>query len=110
MLSIALVSLVAVTSLAAYAIGIGALKLPASHLRHAAPRTLETVGFAAVFFAVNVLGWVIGVLGARAIFGWFVSMYLFSGVTIGMLSLLQGVMFQRWWESSSGVRRSSPRA
>ncbi len=109
MLSIALVALVAVTSVVAFAIGVRWLKLPATQLRQAAPRTLEAVGFAAVFFAVNTAGWVIAVLGVRAMLDWFVSMYLFSGVTVGMLSLVQGMMFQRWWELSSCARRSHPR-
>src|SRR5262245_19474216 len=109
MISIAHVVLVTVTSLMAFGIAVGPLKLPAAQLRGVAAKALETVGFAAVFFALNALGWVIAVLGARAIFEWFMSVYLFGGMTIGMLSLFQGLILQRWWESSSGAPKGNHR-
>ena len=101
MSSLATVALVAVTSLVAVVVGTRAWRLPVGGLRDAACRAAEMLGCAAVFFSLNVLAWIAAVTIARVAFASFVSMYLFNGLTIGALSLVQGAIFQRWWEMSA---------
>src|SRR5215471_2933299 len=107
MVALAIVLSVGVSTVAAYLLGARTLQLRGSQLWPAGRRVLESVGVAGVFFALNLSGWMIVVLGTRALTGWFISAYLFNGVTIGILSLLQGLTFHCWWESSrSGLLRS----
>src|SRR5262245_50143842 len=101
MISIVVVLLVASTSLVAYLFGGRRLGLRAKHLRAAGPRVLEGLGVAVIFFAANLAIAIVGVLATRALTGWFVSAYLFNDVTIGILSLVQGLTFHWWWESST---------
>ena len=110
MIAIVTVLLVGLTSLTAYLFGARRLSLSASHLRAARRRVLEGVGLAVIFFAANLAGWIVAVLATRALTGWFVSVYLFNNVSIGVLSLVQGLMFQSWWESAAAdPRRARPR-
>ncbi len=100
MISIVVLLMVGLTSLAAYHFGTRVLKLPASQLRPAGRRVLEGLGLAMLFFTANVATWLVAILATRALTGWFVSAYVFNDVTIGILSLLQGLMFL-WWRKSS---------
>lgn len=109
MISIVIVLLVGLTSLTGYLFGARKLNLPASRLLAAGGRVLEALGLAVIFFASNLAGWMIAVLAIRALTGWFVSAYLFNGVTFGILSLLQGLMFQ-WWRESSTPSSVRPRS
>ena len=110
MISIFIVLLVGLTSLVAFPFGARKLNLPASQLRAAARRVLEGLGVAVIFFAANLAGWLVAVLATRAFTGWFISAYLFNDITIGILSLLQGLTFQRWRESSTvDSRRTNAR-
>ena len=97
MMAIITVFLVGMTSLTAYLFGARRLNLHASRLRAAGRRVLEGVGLAVIFFAANLSGWIAAILATRALTGWFVSVYLFNDLSIGVLSLLQGLMFQWWW-------------
>jgi hypothetical protein len=96
MISIVIVFMVGLTSLAAYRLGTRVLELPASRLRAAGRRVLEGLGLVLIFFTANVAIWLGAILATRALTGWFVSAYLFNDVTVGILSLLQGLMFLLW--------------
>lgn len=99
MVSIAIVLLIGFTSLVAYVFGTRTLRLSASHLPPAGRRVLESLGLAGIFLALNVMTWTVGILGARAVTGSFTSVYLINDVAIGILSFVQGLMFQ-WWRES----------
>ena len=89
----------ALTSLGAYGLGVRALRLHAGTLPSAMSRLLAGVGLALVFLAANVLLAMTIIFALRAT-GRFVTLYLISDVTVVILSLLQGLVFAHWLESS----------
>jgi hypothetical protein len=96
--------LVGVTSLGTFLFGARGLGLSGRGLRAAAGKTLECVGVTLVFFLANLgAGMAITLLG-RLLTRGFVSLYLANDVTLLVLSLFQGLTFQRWreWRTSSG--------
>src|SRR5262245_50386452 len=104
MISIVVALPIALTSLVAYLLGSRRLGLRAQHLRAAGCRVLEGLGVAGMFFAANLAIAIVGVFATRALTGWFVSAYLFSDVTTGVLSLVQGLTFHWCWESMDSRR------
>jgi hypothetical protein len=105
MASLALLGLVAVTSLAAYLLGARWLGLAPRGLRPAALDAVEWVGLAVLFLAGNLAVGVAVILGLRALTGEFITVYVLSDVTLVFLSLLQGALFQ-WWRRAGAGRRS----
>ena len=94
--SLWLLSLAALTSLAAYVVGRRLFGLPAAGLRPALRRALEYGGAALIFWLVNVaLGATLGLL-VRACGLGFVSLYVNTDTTLGALSLLQALVFECW--------------
>jgi hypothetical protein len=59
---------------------------------------LEGVGMTLAFFAINLTAGVIIILAGRILLREFVSLYLASDLTLLVLSLFQGLAFQRWWQ------------
>jgi hypothetical protein len=90
-------SLVVATSLGAYLLGTRLLRLPRAGLRRAAARALEAVGLLMVFGMVNVALGIAFVLAYRGITGEFLSFYLLNDAVLGILSLVQALIFQWWW-------------
>jgi hypothetical protein len=90
-------ALVVATSLGAYLIGVRRLRLPRAGLRSAVGRALETLGLLMLFGAVNVGLGITFVLAWRGITGEFLSFYLLNDAVLGLLSLLQALIFQWWW-------------
>src|SRR5262245_54021287 len=88
---------VVATSLAAYLIGGRLLRLPRPGLRRAFGRALETLGLLMLFAAVNVGLGIAFVLAYRGITGEFLSFYLLNDAVLGILSLVQALIFQWWW-------------
>lgn len=98
--SLVLLGLVAVTSIGAYALGVGRLGLRREALRAATGRALECLGLALAFSAANfVLGFGL-ILAARAVLRDFVSLYVVNDVTLVILSLVQALVFA-WWQATS---------
>jgi hypothetical protein len=91
--------LVAVTSLGAYGVGIRRLRLRTSALTLAMSRTLACLGLVLIFLGANMVLGVTMILAIRAT-GRFVPLYIVDDVTLVILSLLQGLVFARWLESS----------
>jgi hypothetical protein len=92
------------TSIGTYVFGAFALGLSARGLATAVRKTLESVGLTVVFLVVNVaLGSSI-VLATRPIAPEFSSVYVVDDVTLLVLSLLQGLLFQWWREPSVSSR------
>ena len=104
-MSVFIVLLIGLTSLGAYVFGTRRRKLPASRLRAAARRVLEGLGLAVVFLSLNLAIGIVTILGIRTLTGEFVSSYLLNDLTLGILSLLQGLTFQWWRESSTAHSR-----
>ena len=96
MTSLAVLLLVSLTSLGAYAVGTRWLRLPPANLRQAGARALDCAGLTVVFLVANVTLGVALILGLRAVTGQFVSVYLINDASLAVLSLAQAVFF-RWW-------------
>ena len=87
---------VALTSVGAYLYGKGVLRLSNRELFTACKTMLGCVWLSFVFFVLNLLVAFAGILASRVAFGRFVSIYNLSDITLLILSLLQGIMFQLW--------------
>ena len=99
-----LLALVAVTSVAACAVGIAGLGLRPARLWEAGRFALQLVGMSTLFFVGNLAIGLICVLAVRGATGTFVSVYLLNDPTLGVLSAAQGVCFECW--RTSGRRDS----
>jgi len=95
--------LVALTSVAAYLIGVHLLGLSRRGLARAVGRTLELAGLTVVFLVANLAIGLAVVLATRALSMRFVSVYILNDVSLVVLSALQGIIFG-WW------RRLTPAA
>jgi hypothetical protein len=91
-----LLALVAVTSVAACAVGIAGLGLRPARLWEAGRFALQLVGMTTLFFVGNLAIGLIWVLAVRGATGTFVSVYLLNDLTLGVLSAVQGVCFECW--------------
>ena len=98
-------ALAVVTSVAAYALGVGALGLTPGRLRAAALFAFQVIGMSTLFFLANLAVGLICVLAVRGATGTFVSAYLLNDVTLCALSALQGVCFECWRTSGGRGRR-----
>lgn len=99
-----LLALAVVTSVAAYALGVGALGLKPGQLRAAALFGFQLIGMSTLFFLANLAIGLICILVVRGATGTFVSAYLLNDVTLCMLSALQGVCSE-CWRTSGGRSR-----
>ena len=98
MTSLFLTGLVAVTSLAAYLIGIRqSAGIKDKSLIQALFLLLECVGTFAAFLAINVCLGAAIILIIRSTTTTFVSLYVLVDVMLIILSVLQGFAFQLWW-------------
>jgi hypothetical protein len=91
-----LLALVAVTSVAACAVGIAGLGLGPARLGEAGRVALQIVGMSTLFFVGNLAIGLICVLVVRGATGTFVSVYLLNDLTLAVLSAVQGVCFECW--------------
>lgn len=85
------------TSLAAFIIGRRTLRLRPARLGRAFARTLETLGLLMLFAVVNMALGVTFVLAWRAITGEFLSFYILNDAVLGILSLVEALVFRWWW-------------
>ena len=91
-----IVGVTALTAAGGYLYGKEVLGLSNRELATAWKTTLECVWFSLGFFALNLLVAFAGILASRVAFGRFVSIYNLSDITLLILSILQGIMFQLW--------------
>ena len=91
-----LLALVAVTSVAACAVGIAGLVLRPARLWEAGRFALQLVGMSTLFFVGNLAIGLVCVLAVRGATGTFVSVYLLNDLTLAVLSAVQGVCFECW--------------
>ena len=91
-----LLALVAVTSVAACAVGIAGLGLRPARLWEAGRFALQLVGMSTLFFVGNLATGLVCVLAVRGATGTFVSVYLLNDLTLAVLSAVQGVCFECW--------------
>ena len=96
-----LLALVAVTSVAACAVGIAGLGLRPARLWEAGRFALQLVGMSTLFFVGNLAIGLVCVLAVRGATGTFVSVYLLNDLTLAVLSAVQGVCFECWRTSGS---------
>lgn len=95
--NIVLPVLVLVTSLGAVLFGARRLGLAPRRLGGAALRAVETIGLLVAFGVANVALGIAGVLAYRGLTGEFMSFYVLNDAILGVLSLLQALIFQWWW-------------
>lgn len=100
-----LLALVAVTSVAACAVGIAGLGLRPARLWEAGRFALQLVGMSTLFFVGNLAIGLVCVLAVRGATGTFVSVYLLNDLTLAVLSAVQGVCFECWRTSGDRGRR-----
>jgi hypothetical protein len=86
----------ALTSLAAYAIGRRRHALSLRSLRDAVAAALETIGLGVLFLGVNAALIVVPILLLRAWSGRFLSVYEVDAGTLAAVSLGQALVY-RWW-------------
>jgi hypothetical protein len=99
--------LVGLTSGAACLLGSLGLRLDPRRLWSAVGQVLEALGIVVVFLGVNLGGGALAILAFRTLSGQFVSVYTLDDVTVVILALLQGLVFQSWRARSSSSRSSS---
>ncbi|HKZ04799.1 MAG TPA: hypothetical protein VJU81_04945 [Methylomirabilota bacterium] len=95
---IVLPALVLMTSLGAVVLGTWRLGLAPRRLGGAALRAVETIGLLVAFGVANVALGIAGVLAYRGLTGEFMSFYVLNDAILGLLSLLQALVFQ-WWRA-----------
>ncbi len=88
--------MVGLTTVAAYLLGTHTLRLQRGKLRPAGMEALELIGLAIVFLVANLAVGICLILGARALSGRFLSVYWANDSTLGLLSILQAVVFHCW--------------
>lgn len=97
-------ALVLVTSGGAWLVGTRWLGLPRAGLLTAGARMLEAIGLLMLFLALNLGLGGLAILAWRGLSGRFVSLYLLNDATLGVLSLVQALIFHWWWQA--GPRRT----
>ncbi len=97
-----LIALTIGTSVGAYGFGVGRLRLSIERLGGALLRAFQIVGMSGVFFVVNLTIGLAGLLIVRTASGMFVSVYVLDDMTLGALSVLQGVVFECWRQGGIG--------
>jgi hypothetical protein len=101
MQTLILLGLVAVTSVAAYVVGVRRLALRKAALGPAAARALECLGLTLAFLAGNLLLGFALILVTRTALRAFVSFYLLDDAVLVILSAVQALVFA-WWQTTSG--------
>jgi hypothetical protein len=105
-----ILSLVGLTSIGSYILGVKGLRLSRSGLGLALGKACECVGLALAFFLLNMAIAMFAILAVRSLSGRFVSIYLASDITLLIVSLLQALIFQAWREADPQRRTSEPTA
>lgn len=85
-------ALVTATSLAAAWMASRRRRLSAARLGVAVTQALETVGWCALFFIVNLAVGLLAILAVRTFARTFVSVYVLDDVSLAILSALQGLI------------------
>lgn len=97
--SLALIGIVALTSVGAYLVATQRLGWRHDTLPAAMGETLECIGLAAIFLAGNLAVGGALVFGFRIFSGRFISVYGLSDIALALLSLLQAMVLQSWQRS-----------
>ena len=97
-------ALVLVTSGGVWLVGTRWLGIPRAGLLTAGARMLEAMGLLMLFLALNLGLGGLAILAWRGLSGRFVSLYILNDGTLGVLSLVQALIFHWWWQA--GHRRT----
>jgi hypothetical protein len=85
-----------VTSVGAYVVAVRWLGWSPAALPTAVSRMLELVGTALIFFVVNAAIGLAVILAVRSTTALFLSSYLLNDVSLLVMSVLQGLVFDCW--------------
>lgn len=102
-----ILALLVITSVGGYVFGRKAMRLSNRALSSAWRTLLECVCLSLVFFVLNLLVAFVWILGSRVMTGNFISFYVVSDITLLMLSLLQGAIFEFWRREAAHSGRAS---
>jgi hypothetical protein len=91
-----LIIVVAITSLGGFAVGTRLLGRSPAELRAALGATLQCVGTAAIFAALNIALAAGLILAVRSFTPWFASLYLLDDATWLAVALFQGIAWSLW--------------
>lgn len=91
-----ILALVGLTTAGAYLVGRRGFRLSEKQLWPAVGRMFEGIGMGLAFFAINLLAGGTLILAVRRVTERFVSIYHVEDLSLLVLSLLQGLIFQ-WW-------------
>ena len=91
-----LILVVAITSLGGFVVGTRVLGRSPADLRAALGATLQCVGTAVIFAALNLALAAALILALRSFTTWFASLYLLDDVVWLAVSLLQGLAWSLW--------------
>jgi len=94
-----ILTLVGLTSVGAYLVGLKALSLPRQQLFYSIRKTLEGLGMSLIFFMINLVVGITIILCVRSVTGFFLSVYKVADLSLLVLSCFQGLLFQRWRDS-----------
>jgi hypothetical protein len=97
--SLALIGIVALTSVAAYLVATQRLGWHPDTLPAAMGETLECLGLAAMFLAGNLAVGGAFIFGLRIFSDRFISVYGLGDIALALLSLLQAIVLQSWRRS-----------
>ncbi len=89
-------TLAGLTSIIAYWLGRHALGLTGRSLRAAFSRVCEVIGASVIFLVANLALGLAVVAAVRGLTSGFLSVYLLSDVSLPLLSVLQGLIFECW--------------
>lgn len=92
-----IVSVIALTSVGCLVVGQRVLGLSRPRLGSAIWQMLEWVGVSLAFAATNLVLGAAGIILFRELTGTFVSVYLVVDATLILASMLQGLVFFRWF-------------
>lgn len=95
---IVVVSLITLTSIGGYLVGRSLLGLCSLHLSRAIRHMLECVGMSLAFAVANLLIGAAAILVFRETAGKFVPLYILDDVTLILASIIQGIIFCRWFQ------------
>lgn len=105
-----LATIVGLTSLGAYVVGVGRVGLSTARLGTAVVTMMECVGTTVIFALIN-LGLAAGVIfGTRALTSGFLSVYVLDDVTWLIISVLQGLVWWTWRGAQRSVEGSGARS
>jgi hypothetical protein len=105
MMEITILVLVGLTSMGAYLAAVRTFGWSRLDLVTAFLRMLDVVGASTMFFATNLALGIAAILAMRGLTGRFVSLYVLDDISLLLLSVVQGLLFEYWRHAERAANR-----